>query len=113
MSESFEDGGFDAIIDKACFDSVLAGDGSESNSEMYLKEIHRVTSCIGVYINISHAKESERMEYFKIKDNYDWADNFVVKKIAKPYTKISEVLHQGETDDSFNFHYMYIMRKKV
>ena len=41
-SLQFEDGTFDAIIDKACFDSILCGDGSGPNSEAVLNEIHRV-----------------------------------------------------------------------
>ena len=32
-SLQFEDGTFDAVIDKACFDSILCGDNSGPNSE--------------------------------------------------------------------------------
>ena len=31
----FEEGTFDAVIDKACFDAILSGDGSGPNSEMF------------------------------------------------------------------------------
>ena len=49
-----EDGSFDAVIDKACFDAILSGDSSGPNSDQFLKEVHRVLSTTGVYINISH-----------------------------------------------------------
>ena len=38
----FEDGAFDCVFDKACFDSVLSGDNSTPNSAAMLSEIHRV-----------------------------------------------------------------------
>ena len=50
----FEDGSFDAVIDKACFDAILSGDSSGPNAEQFLKETHRILSTTGVYINISH-----------------------------------------------------------
>ena len=43
-SLQFEDGTFDAVIDKACFDAMLCGDNSGPNSEAMLNEIHRVLS---------------------------------------------------------------------
>ena len=63
-SLQFEDGTFDAIIDKACFDAILCGDGSGPNSESMLNEIHRVLSPNGVYICITYGDEEHRRNYF-------------------------------------------------
>ena len=53
-SLQFEDGTFDAVVDKACFDPVLCGDNTGPNSEAVLNEVHRVLSPHGIYINITY-----------------------------------------------------------
>ena len=55
-SLQFEDGSFDAVIDKGTFDSVLCGDGSGPNADLMLNEIHRVLSPSGVYICITYGQ---------------------------------------------------------
>ena len=59
-SLQFEDGTFDAVVDKACFDSVLCGDNTGPNSEAVLNEIHRVLSPHGIYINITYGVTEQR-----------------------------------------------------
>ena len=51
---NFDDGQFDVIIDKACFDAVLCGDNTGPNSEAFLNEAHRVLNPTGIYINVSY-----------------------------------------------------------
>lgn len=62
--DDFEPGTFDAVIDKGTFDSLVCGDGSKTNSEQMLKEIHRVLSPTGVYICVSNGLKEYRLHYF-------------------------------------------------
>ena len=70
-SLQFEDGCFDAVIDKACFDANLCGDGCGPNSEAMLNEIHRVLSPNGVYICITYGVPDNRLGHLNKKE-YDW-----------------------------------------
>ena len=104
----FEDGTYDAIIDKACFDSILCGDGSGPNSEAMLNHVHRVLSPEGVYICITYGVPENRVNYFNKKE-YEWT--VFTQKAAKPTISTSTVISAGEKDDNKNFHFIYIMRK--
>ena len=53
-SLQYDDGTFDAVIDKGTFDSILCGDGSGPNADQMLSEIYRVLSPTGVYICITY-----------------------------------------------------------
>ena len=107
-SLQYEDGSFDAVIDKACFDSILCGDGCGPNSEAYLNEIHRVLSPNGVYICITYGVPDNRLGHFNKKE-YDWT--VFTQKAAKPTISTSTVISAAEKDDNKNFHFVYIMRK--
>jgi len=108
-SLQFEDGIFDAVIDKGTFDSILCGDGSGPNAEQMLNEIHRVLSPNGVYICISYGTKDSRLAYFT-KSQYEWTvSNHMV---AKPTISTSTVVSKEEKDDK-NFHWVYIMRKST
>ena len=106
-SLQFEDGIFDAVIDKGTFDSILCGDGSGPNAEQMLNEVHRVLSPNGVYICISYGTKDSRLSYFT-KSQYEWTvSNHMV---AKPTISTSTVVSKEEKDDK-NFHWVYIMRQ--
>ena len=49
----FAENSFDAVIDKGTFDSVICGEGSNTNASKMLTEVYRVLSPNGVYIMIS------------------------------------------------------------
>jgi ubiquinone/menaquinone biosynthesis C-methylase UbiE len=108
-SLQFEDGSFDAVIDKGTFDSVLCGDGSGPNAELMLNEVHRVLSPSGVYICITYGQPEQRISYFNRKE-YDW--NVFVQKVAKPTISTSLVVAGGEKEENKNFHFIFIMRKQ-
>ncbi len=108
-SLQFEDGTFDAVIDKATFDSILCGDGSGPNSEQMLSEIYRVLSPTGVFICITYGVPEQREGYFR-NSAFDW--NVFTHKIAKPTISTSAVV-SSEDKDAKNFHYIYVMRKQV
>ena len=105
----FEDGTFDAVIDKGTFDSILCGDGSGPNSELMLNEIYRVLSPTGVYVCITYGVPEQRENYFR-NSAFDWEVH--IHKAAKPTISTSNVV-QTEDKDAKNFHYIYVMRKKV
>ena len=63
-SMNYDDGAFDAVVDKGTFDSILCGDGSGPNADQMLNEIHRVLSPNGVYICVSYGVKDTRLKYF-------------------------------------------------
>ena len=108
-SLQFEDGTFDAVIDKGTFDSILCGDSSGPNAEQMLSEIHRVLSPTGIYVCISYGVPEQRESHFR-NQAFDW--NVFQHKIAKPTISTSQVV-DTKNEDAKNFHYIYVMRKSV
>ena len=108
-SLQYEDGTFDAVVDKGTFDSILCGDGSGPNADQMLSEIYRVLSPTGVYICISYGLPEQRRGYFQKSEFYQ---NVAEHKIAKPTISTSAVVAKEDKDEK-NFHYIYVMRKQV
>ena len=105
----FEDGAFDCVVDKGTFDSILCGDASAPNSESMISEIYRVLSPTGVYICISYGIPDQRETYFW-NSQYDW--ELTIHSVAKPTISTSAIVAHEDKDPK-NFHYIYVMRKKV
>jgi len=105
----YQDGIFDAVIDKGTFDSILCGDGSGPNSAQMLAEIHRVLAPNGVYICISYGTGEQRNRYFQNND-FDW--QVINHQVAKPTISTSSVV-SAQASDERNFHWVYIMRKQA
>ena len=63
-SLQYEDGTFDAVVDKGTIDSILCGDGSGPNADQVLSEIYRVLSPTGVYICVTYGLPEQRLGYF-------------------------------------------------
>ena len=112
LKAEMQDGIFDCVIDKACFDAILCGDNSKPNSEAMLNEVHRVLSPSGVYICITYGIPKMREDYFKRSD-FSWT--VITQKVAKQTISTSNVISGGKTtmQDESNFHYIYIMRKQA
>ena len=55
---------YDAVIDKACLDSVLCADYSGPNGKLFLGNVNRVLNDQGVYISISYGVPNSRMKAF-------------------------------------------------
>ena len=105
----YEDGTFEAVIDKATFDSILCGDGSGPNAEHMLKQIHRVLAPNGVYICISYGVQQQRMHYFQ-NSEFNWTVSHY--QVAKPTISTSAAVNAQQHEDR-NFHWVYIMRKQA
>ena len=108
-SLQYDDGTFDAVIDKGTFDSVLCGDGSGPNADLMLEQIYRCLSPTGVYICMTYGLPEQRMGYFQKPDFY-WT--IFQHKIAKPTISTSAVVANEDKNEK-NFHYIYVMRKQV
>jgi len=105
LNLEFEDGNFEAIIDKGTFDSILCGD--TSNSTQVLGEIHRVLSPTGVFICVSYASPEYRMKHF---EKFDW--QITVHQVPKPLISATAVL-TSEDPDFPNMHFIYACKKSV
>lgn len=67
----FEDGSFDAAIDKGTLDAVLCGESSATNAQKMISEVHRVLGPNGIYIVVSYGLPEHRLVYLE-KAEYDW-----------------------------------------
>merc|ERR1711865_875498 len=99
----FNEGAFEAVIDKGTMDSILCGEGSTKNVAVMCKHISRVLKPGGTYIVVSYGQPDYRLNYFD-KPEYNW-NLLPVQHIAKPC--VSAV----EDPDPANVHYVYIMEK--
>ena len=120
MKEDFEAGTFDAVIDKACFDSVVCGDYSGPNSKLFLSEVDRVLKDGGIYISITYGVPDNRIRHFvpKTSPSYNWGSSIQTMRVAKLTVKTSDLIKENieggkkiDKDDGKNFHYIYIMKK--
>merc|ERR1711865_555560 len=99
----FNEGAFEAVIDKGTMDSILCGEGSTKNVAVMCKHISRVLKPGGTYIVVSYGQPDYRLNYFD-KPEYNW-NLLPVQHIAKPC--VSAVADP----DPANVHYVYIMEK--
>ena len=103
--KEFQDEEFNVVFDKALLDSVLCGENALDTVKNMMKEIYRVLVDEGYYIIVSNSDESTRKELF---DENLWEYNYC--EIGKP-TKI--IVIEEKDKDPKNFHYIYILKKKV
>ena len=103
--KEFQDEEFNVVFDKALLDSVLCGENALDTVKNMMKEIYRVLVDEGYYIIVSNSDESTRKELF---DENLWEYKFC--EIGKP-TKI--IVIDEKDKDPKNFHYIYILKKKV
>ena len=99
----FADKTFDVVFDKALLDAMLCGENALMTVEKMMKEIYRVLKDEGFYIIISNTNEDGRKLLF---DNQMW--EYSVMEIEKP-SKVLVI----EDKDPKNFHYIYVLKKKV
>jgi ubiquinone/menaquinone biosynthesis C-methylase UbiE len=88
-SLQYDDGTFDAVIDKGTLDSILCGDGSGPNAEMMMEQIYRVLSPKGVYICITYGLPDQRTAHFT-RPEFNW--QLSTHKVAKPTVSTTAIL---------------------
>jgi len=108
MTTDFENGEFDAVIDKGTLDCILCGDNATTSSAKALGEVHRVLKAGGVYICVSYGMPQHREHYFS-KPEYDW--EVIFQKVFKP-TISTSITIAADDKDSPNVHYIYICKKR-
>ena len=91
--------------DKALLDSILCGENALDTVKIMLKEIYRVLIDEGYYIIVSNSDESTRKSLF---DEKMWEYSF----FEIPKTTKMIVLDEKDNDPK-NYHYIYILKKKV
>ena len=106
---NYDNGHFDAVIDKAAIDSVFCGDGAAAGVEQSINEIHRVLSPNGVFISVTYGPEEKRAHFYN-KADYNW--NVTVKGISKPTIPPSQTTIINEYKEDKGFHWVYICEKK-
>ena len=107
----FKDEKFDYVIDKALLDCVICGPEPKKQSELMLKEIHRVLKPLGSYICITHGVEDTRKKYLKNVELYQWK----YKKHLLPKVSTKGPPNLGSrppvTDDKKKYHFIYVAKK--
>eukprot|EP00929_Paragymnodinium_shiwhaense_P036350 TRINITY_DN19493_c0_g1_i1.p1 TRINITY_DN19493_c0_g1~~TRINITY_DN19493_c0_g1_i1.p1 ORF type:complete len:235 (-),score=56.06 TRINITY_DN19493_c0_g1_i1:343-969(-) len=97
---------FDVIIDKACLDAILCGEGSTHNAQKLLQEASRVLKPTGVYIAVSHGQPSYRLTYLQ-RPEFGW--NVKIYTVQKPMLGMTANLSTDDNKD--NVHYIYVCAK--
>jgi ubiquinone/menaquinone biosynthesis C-methylase UbiE len=95
---------FDAIIDKACLDSVICSDAASKHIDRMIYQMHRVLKPGGVFLMVSYGKSELRKKYLD-RNELDWS--VTVEIVARESDSSSLV----PFDDDMSFHYVYICKK--
>lgn len=82
---AFEDGTFDAVIDKGLLDSLLCGAGAQASAAKMLGEVLRVLRQGGVYILVTHGEPKQRVPHLRQPDVLKWGISLHV--VPKPGCK--------------------------
>jgi ubiquinone/menaquinone biosynthesis C-methylase UbiE len=104
----FDDGSFDAAIDKGTLDAVLCGENSTANAQKMLSEVYRVLSPTGVYILISYGQPQHRYPYID-KPEFNW--EIIVHQVQKPTISTTAALATDDKDQP-NVHYIFVCKKR-
>jgi len=102
----FPESNFDVVIDKACLDAILCGEGSTHNAQKLLQEVSRVLNPTGAYIAVSHGQPSYRLTYLQ-RPEFGW--NVKIYTVQKPMLGITASLSTDDNKD--NVHYIYVCQK--
>ncbi len=102
----FDDETFDAVLDKGCLDTLLAGETSQDNVSDFLEGVARIIKTGGTYMCISVGIPEQRLT---ILQNQDLSWDVTVLPLTKPV--ISEDVEKYEpVDTPLSAHYLYICK---
>eukprot|EP00966_Prymnesium_polylepis_P142229 3284359-Prymnesium_polylepis.1 len=112
-SMDFEDGSFNAVIDKATLDSILCGEGGAESGARLLSEVARVLKPGGVFVLLSNAPPKQRMPMLE-KPQYSW--RCVANVLPKPGSdRLVQTVDASFGSDESNAknHYLYVMTREA
>jgi len=99
----FSDQSFNIAIDKATLDSIVCGENSHANVQKYLAHVSRVLAADGVFVLVSHAQPSYRLNFLD-KPEFAWKIDTVTVPRPMPMPNIA-------SDEKENVYYIYLCRK--
>jgi len=99
---SFATGSFDAIIDKACLDSIMCSDESQKHGERAIAQIYKTLRPGGVFLLIATNHSESKLRLLE-RIEYEWS--VAVEAISKPG------LLDVPLDDDVSYHYVFICKK--
>jgi len=106
----FPDECFHAIIDKACFDTIVTGGHAFPRGRAMLSEVHRVLKPGGVFILVSHAGVNARLPWLALDSSWGW--KIEVAKLPKPFPTMIAYDGVMKRDTVSDFFYVYICTKQ-
>ncbi|XP_071706773.1 uncharacterized protein [Rutidosis leptorrhynchoides] len=122
--KAFENGSFDAVIDKGTLDSLMCGHNSKPNAAKMLDEIERVLKKGGVYILITYGIPSYRLRL--LRESHSWSiklhliDKYLPGESSKGETweltrpvpiNSDGNLKEGSPLENMDVHYIYVCTK--
>lgn len=116
LNMKYEQGSYDAIIDKAVMDSLLCKKDVDSDITKMMKEAYRVLSPQGTYIIVSHGHQKIRECYFD-KSMWEWSvhipsmvqlNEVSESEVAGKEKKAKASIKDGKTGEF----YCYVLKKK-
>jgi len=112
LDSNLPDNSFDAIIDKALFDSILCSPaGGEKMISVYIFEIDRLLSDDGVFFLVSYGNPDDRLKYleqYDIEEPYFTTWYIEVRALEVPLEYEDEELDEDSPD---NYYFVYVCRK--
>lgn len=108
---SFPDSCFDAVYEKALFDTLVTGGQAIARAVQYLDEVHRVLRHGGVFIFVSHAGLAVRLPWLVFNPAWTWS--IEVCKLPKPPPPCVGGEGDGIDGDTShsNFFHVYVLTK--
>lgn len=89
---SFQDGAFDLVICKGCFDALVTGAGSNTNARKLNNECCRLLNTdYGALLVVTHGNPESRMIFFENKED-EWWSGVGIHTITKPKTERRHLL---------------------
>lgn len=109
---SFPDSCFDAVYEKALFDTLLTGGQAVARAAQYLEEVHRVLRSGGVFILVSHGSLAVRLPWFAFNPAWNWSIEMC--KLPKPPPPFlgSDAEDADEGAAHSKFFHVYVLTKR-
>lgn len=99
---NFAAGSIDAVLDKACLDSILCCEEAQKQAEKIIAQIYKVLRPGGMFLLVATNHSETKLKMLE-RTEFEW--NVIVEAIPKPG------LLNLPLDDDVSYHYVFICRK--